>query len=84
MATTGTGLHERLIEALGTRGVLTSPEDLSAYAFDAFVEGELPAAVVLPTDARQVSAIVRIARECGRPRRHRDLVRAHESPARTR
>jgi glycolate oxidase len=67
MAAREPGLHERLIEALGTQGVLTSPEDLCAYAFDAFVEGELPAAVVLPTDARQVSAIVRIARACGHP-----------------
>ncbi len=67
MATTVAGLHERLIGALGPQGVLTSPEDLSVYAFDAFVEGALPAAVVLPRDAREVSAVVRIARDCGHP-----------------
>ena len=59
--------RERLIAAIGTDGVKTAVEDRASYAFDAFSEGGLPAAVVLPKDARDVSAIVRIARSCGRP-----------------
>jgi glycolate oxidase len=60
-------LQERLIEALGADAVKTSPEDLRAYAFDGYTEGQLPAAVVLPADTREVSAAVKIARDCGEP-----------------
>ncbi len=60
-------LHERLGSALGAENVKTAPEDLAVYAFDAYTEGNLPAAVVIPSDARQVSAIVKIAREYGEP-----------------
>jgi glycolate oxidase len=60
-------LHERLIEALGADAVKTAPEDLAAYAFDAYTEGRLPSAVVLPSGARDVSAAVKIAREYGEP-----------------
>ncbi len=63
----GSGVVKRLIDAIGAERVLDAPEDLAAYAFDAFCEGALPAAVVLPNDARDVSAVVRIARECGEP-----------------
>ncbi|MBD5606063.1 MAG: FAD-binding protein [Candidatus Eremiobacteraeota bacterium] len=59
--------RERLVDAIGRGSVLTSPEDLAAYAFDGFCNGPLPAAVVLPRDARDVAAIVRIARDCGQP-----------------
>ena len=57
----------RLIDAIGADRVMTAPEDLAAYAFDAYREGRLPSAVVLPVDARDVSAVVRIARSCGEP-----------------
>lgn len=60
-------LHERLIDALGAEAVKISPEDLRAYAFDGYTEGRLPAAVVLPADTREVSAIVKIARACDEP-----------------
>jgi glycolate oxidase len=60
-------LGRRLREALGTDSVKTTPEDLAAYSFDACGEDRLPDAAVLPNDAREVSAIVRIARDCGVP-----------------
>jgi glycolate oxidase len=60
-------LHERLSDALGAEAVKTAPEDLAVYAFDAYSEAHLPSAAVLPSDAREVSAVVRIARECGEP-----------------
>lgn len=60
-------LRDRLIEALGHDAVKTSHEDLSVYAFDAYTEGGLPSAVVLPSSTRDVCAIVKIARECGEP-----------------
>jgi len=56
-----------LIGALGADAVKTAPEDLSVYAFDAYTDGRLPAAVVLPAGVRDVSAAVRIAREFGEP-----------------
>ena len=55
------------MEALGADAVKTAPEDLRAYAFDAYTEGQLPTAVVLPASTREVSAIVKIARDCGEP-----------------
>jgi glycolate oxidase len=60
-------LAERLVDALGADAVKTAPEDLAVYSFDAYSESRLPAAVVLPTSARDVAAVVRIARECGEP-----------------
>ncbi|HUN30314.1 MAG TPA: FAD-linked oxidase C-terminal domain-containing protein [Alphaproteobacteria bacterium] len=60
-------LHQRLVEALGADAVKTAPEDLRAYAFDAYSQGRLPSAVVLPSNTREVSAIVKIARDCGEP-----------------
>lgn len=60
-------LRDRLVEALGSDAVKTSHEDLSVYAFDAYTEGGLPAAVVLPCSTRDVCAIVKIARDCGEP-----------------
>src|SRR5580704_11800350 len=60
-------LTARLVDALGPDAVRTAPEDLAVYAFDAYTEDRLPAAAVLPRDARDVSAVVRIAHECGEP-----------------
>jgi glycolate oxidase len=60
-------LRERLVDALGADAVKTEPEDLRAYAFDAYTEGRLPSAVVLPASTREVSAVVKIARDCGEP-----------------
>jgi glycolate oxidase len=56
-----------LIEALGADAVKTEPEDLSVYSFDAYTEAGRPTAVVLPACAREVSAVVKIARAFGEP-----------------
>jgi glycolate oxidase len=60
-------LKQRLIDALGSDAVKTAPEDLAVYAFDAYTDGRLPTAVVLPASTRDVSAVVKVARECGEP-----------------
>ncbi len=60
-------LRDRLIDALGAEAVKTEPEDLAVYSFDAYTNGALPAAVVLPGSTRDVSAVVKIARDCGEP-----------------
>ena len=60
-------LHERLIDALGPGAVKIAPEDLRAYSFDAYTQGRMPSAVVLPADVREISAVVKIAREFGEP-----------------
>ncbi|HZZ65135.1 MAG TPA: FAD-binding protein, partial [Candidatus Baltobacteraceae bacterium] len=60
-------LIERLIDALGSDAVKSTPEDLAVYAFDAYSEGRLPSAVVQPSDTRGVCAAVKIARDCGEP-----------------
>ena len=62
-----TSLAQRLIDALGAEVVRTEPEDLAAYAFDAYSEDRLPAAAAIPRDAREVAQIVRIAAECDEP-----------------
>lgn len=56
---------ERLREAIGADAVKTAPEDLAVYSFDAYAQGPLPTAVVLPSSTRDVSAIVKIANDCG-------------------
>ncbi|MGH7737568.1 MAG: FAD-binding oxidoreductase [Candidatus Tyrphobacter sp.] len=60
-------LVRRLRDALGAENVKDEPEDLAVYSFDAYSEGRLPSAVAIPSDARQVSAAVKIARACGEP-----------------
>jgi glycolate dehydrogenase FAD-linked subunit len=64
---TNSSLRERLVEALGADAVKTAPEDLAVYSFDAYSDGPSPSAVVLPGSTRDVSAIVKIARDCGEP-----------------
>ena len=60
-------LHERLRSALGNDAVKTTPEDLAVYSFDAYTDGRLPSAVVIPGDTRAVSVAVKIAREFNEP-----------------
>jgi glycolate oxidase len=55
----------RLHDALGPDVVRTAPEDLAVYAFDAYSEDKLPAAAIVPRNAREVGIAVRIAQECG-------------------
>lgn len=56
-----------MIEALGPDAVKSTPEDLSVYSFDAYTQGLLPSAVVLPASTRDVAAAVKIAADCGEP-----------------
>ena len=62
-----TSLASRLLEALGPDTVRNSPEDLAVYSYDAYSEGHLPSAAVIPRDAREAALAVRIAFECGEP-----------------
>jgi glycolate oxidase len=62
-----TSLASRLLEALGPDTVRSSPEDLAVYSYDAYSEGQLPTAAVIPHDAREAALAVRIAFECGEP-----------------
>ncbi len=58
---------ERLGQAVGAENVKTAPEDLAVYAFDAYSDGKPPSAVVIPSQTREVSAVVKIARALGEP-----------------
>jgi glycolate oxidase len=60
-------LSQRLTDALGPDVAFTAPEDLAAYAYDAYAQERLPAAAVVPRDAREAALAVRIAAECGEP-----------------
>ncbi|MEE8385953.1 MAG: FAD-binding protein, partial [Dehalococcoidia bacterium] len=58
-------LIRELQAAVGRRWVLSAPEDLIVYEYDATIERGLPGAVVLPDSAQQVASVVRIARRHG-------------------
>lgn len=60
-------LVQRLAGALGPDAVKTQPEDLSVYAFDAYSQGRMPKAVVLPASTLDVAAAVKIANEFAEP-----------------
>jgi glycolate oxidase len=60
-------LLQRLADALGPDAVKTNPEDLSVYSFDAYSQGRMPTAVVLPASTLDVAAAVKIAKDCGEP-----------------
>src|SRR5579884_4045502 len=60
-------LLERLVDALGADAVKTQPEDLAVYAFDAYSQGRVPKAVVLPASTVDVAAAVKIANDCDEP-----------------
>jgi glycolate oxidase len=62
-----TSLRQRLTDALGPDVAFTAPEDLAAYAYDAYVQEQLPVAAVVPRDARETALAVRIAAEYGEP-----------------
>jgi glycolate oxidase len=57
----------RLEGAVGRDGVLWRPEELLAFEYDGTIEKALPQAVVFPTSAEQVAAVVRIALAAGLP-----------------
>lgn len=58
---------EKLREIVGPANVLTSPEDLYLYEYDASLDRGRPHAVVLPGSAEEVEAVVRLAHEHGVP-----------------
>ncbi len=60
-------LVRALVGALGASAVLSAPEDLIAFEYDATIERALPEVVVFPTDTEQVAAAVRIAEQYQRP-----------------
>lgn len=60
-------LIRELQAAIGRPWVLHAPEDLIVYEYDATIERGLPEAVVLPADAAQVAAAVRVAHRHGVP-----------------
>ncbi|MFA7250065.1 MAG: FAD-linked oxidase C-terminal domain-containing protein [Dehalococcoidia bacterium] len=62
-----TTVHPAFIEALeravGRPHVLSAPEDLVAFEYDATIDRALPDAVVLPRTAEEIAAVVRAANE---------------------
>ncbi|MSP21887.1 MAG: FAD-binding protein [Dehalococcoidia bacterium] len=58
----------RDLEAIvGSRHVLSTPEDLIAYEYDATIEHARPDAVVFPATTEEVAGVVRAARSHGVP-----------------
>jgi glycolate oxidase len=60
-------LVRELKAAVGARWVLHLPEDLLVYEYDATIDRGAPEVVVLPANAADVAAAVRIARKFGVP-----------------
>ena len=62
---------DRLIRELGgivgRENVLSSRRDLLAYSYDATPERRLPDAVVFPSSAREIAAVMKLARREGLP-----------------
>lgn len=63
---TSKGLLKELRKAVGERNVLSSPEDLVCYSYDATPwPPALPEAVVLPASSEEVARILRLASRAG-------------------
>lgn len=60
-------LRRELEGIFGPEGVLTEPQDLIVYEYDASLSRALPDAVVFPTSREQVSAVARLAHREGIP-----------------
>ena len=58
---------KRLIKIVGKEHVLSTPEDLATYGYDATFEEGLPEVVVLPDSTEQVSQVLRLAHELKLP-----------------
>ncbi len=58
---------KRLIKIVGKDHVLSTPEDLATYSYDATFEEGLPEVVVLPDSTEQVSQVLRLAYELKLP-----------------
>ncbi len=59
-------IHE-LARVLGRQRVLSSPEELLAFEYDATIERARPDVVVFPGSTEEVAAVVRLARAYGVP-----------------
>jgi len=57
------GCKERIAAIVGPRGYLDRPEDLAIYEYDGSIDKHRPDLVVFPRSTRDVSEIVKIARE---------------------
>jgi glycolate oxidase len=58
---------DRLIEAVGRKYVLHTPEDLAVYSYDGTFAESTPEVVVLPASTEEVSRVVKIAAESRTP-----------------
>jgi len=63
--TVNSALRRALERVVGPSGILASPEDRLCYSFDATTISSVPALVVLPRTAEQVSRVVSLAHESG-------------------
>jgi len=62
-----TSLGQQLVELLGEDGVLHRPEDVIVYEYDYGLDRAVPHAVVFPSSAAEVVAVVTLARSLGVP-----------------
>src|SRR5215467_13153984 len=60
-------LKERVSALLGPRGYLERSEDLTLYEYDGSVDKHRPDLVVFPRTTKEVSALVKLAREFNVP-----------------
>src|ERR1019366_8448223 len=58
---------KKLIAAVGPRGYLDRPQDLSLYEYDGSIDKARPELVVFPQTTEEVAAVVRITAEYGIP-----------------
>ncbi len=66
--TSWTDIITRLTDLLGKSNVLTEKEDLLPYAFDGTAAlKQMPRCVVFPANPEEVAAVLKLARETGRP-----------------
>ena len=65
MPTASSPLISDLAELVGDQYVIWRPEDLLVYEYDGSIDKAIPQAVVLPRNAEEVSAIIRIANRHG-------------------
>lgn len=63
----GAALGRRLVDLLGEDAVLYRPEDVIVYEYDYGLDRAMPQAVVFPSSARDVAAVVKLAAELDVP-----------------
>lgn len=60
-------LVQQFQEIVGREGVIWAPEDIIVFEYDGSIDKGLPAAVVFPRTAGEVSRVVRLTRAAGLP-----------------